>query len=145
GAALALAVLAALLERRLGNAPEFALGLLIGEVAVLATLVLNCVVLLWGGEEDFHTPALLTFVAHLPIAVLEGTVLGFVVGFLARVKPELLGWTATEGKALDAGRLPDRNGRNAHAPSITPPALPCPAPEFAGDAESLRPGPGAPP
>jgi hypothetical protein len=31
------------------------------------------------------------FVAHLPLAVVEGFVLGFVVSFLARVKPELLG------------------------------------------------------
>ena len=29
--------------------------------------------------------------AHLPFAVIEGVILGFVVGFLARVKPEMLG------------------------------------------------------
>jgi hypothetical protein len=61
-------------------------------VAVLATMGLNCVVLVWGGEEDWTSVALLTFVAHMPIAVIEAVVLGFTVGFLAKVKPEMLGW-----------------------------------------------------
>jgi cobalt/nickel transport system permease protein len=91
-----LAVLAAVLERRLGHAPEFALGLLVGGVAVLATMALNCAVLLWGGQEDWHALALLTFVAHLPVVVVESIVLGFTVGFLVRVKPEMLHWGAAE-------------------------------------------------
>jgi cobalt/nickel transport system permease protein len=88
---LLLSILAALIENRLENAPEFPLGLFVGEVAVLATTLLNSLVLMWGGQEDWHTLALLLFVAHLPIAVIEGIVLGFAVGFLARVKPEMLG------------------------------------------------------
>ena len=83
-------------ERRLGHAPEFALGLLVGGVAVLATMALNCAVLLWGGQEDWHTLALLTFVAHLPVVVVESVVLGFTVGFLVRVKPEMLRWAPAE-------------------------------------------------
>jgi cobalt/nickel transport system permease protein len=90
------AVLAAWAERGLGHAPEFALGLLVGGVAVLATMALNCAVLLWGGQEDWHTLALLTFVAHLPVVVVESVVLGFTVGFLVRVKPEMLRWRAVE-------------------------------------------------
>jgi cobalt/nickel transport system permease protein len=90
--ALFVAWLAAWLERRLDNAPEFPLGLLIGEAAVLATIALNCLVLVEGGIEPWHTLALALVVAHLPIAVVEGVVLGFTVGFLARVKPEMLGW-----------------------------------------------------
>jgi cobalt/nickel transport system permease protein len=86
-----LAGLAAWAERRLENGPDFQLGLVVGEVAVLATLLLNGFVLLYGGQEDWHTLVLLTFVAHLPIAALEGFVVGFAVGFLARVKPEMLG------------------------------------------------------
>jgi len=97
--ALACAVLvaasAAWLEHRLENAPEFPLGLFVGEVAVLTTAFLNCLVLLWGGREDWHALALLVFVAHLPIAVIEGIVLGFTFGFLARVKPEMLGWPSS--------------------------------------------------
>jgi hypothetical protein len=30
-------------------------------------------------------------VAHLPVAVIEAFIVGFTVGFLARVKPEMLG------------------------------------------------------
>ena len=43
-------------------------------------------------------PALAELIIHLPIAVIEGIVLGFTVGFLVRVKPELLGWHAEPEK-----------------------------------------------
>ena len=48
-AALALAAAAVWLERRLENRPEFPLGLLLGELTVLATVGLNFLVLVWGG------------------------------------------------------------------------------------------------
>jgi ABC-type Co2+ transport system permease subunit len=92
GAVLVLASLAAAGERRLEAGPEFALGLLVGEIAVLATTFLNAAVLLWGGQGDWHILVLLVVVVHLPIAAIEGIVLGFTVSFLARVKPEMLGW-----------------------------------------------------
>jgi cobalt/nickel transport system permease protein len=90
-AVLLLSLAAAWGERFLENAPEFPLGLLVGQLAVLATLLLNALVLVWGGHEDWQTLVLLVFIAHLPIAVVEGIILGFTVGFLARVKPELIG------------------------------------------------------
>ncbi len=58
---------------------------------MLMTAGLNCVVLLLGGETNWPTPPLFLVIAHLPIAVVEGVILGFAVGFLARVKPEMLG------------------------------------------------------
>lgn len=90
-AAFVLAALAAWGERRLENAPEFPLGLLLGQVAVLSSVALNCAVLLYGGEQHWPIPPLVLVVVHLPIAVFEGIVLGFTLGFLAQVKPELLG------------------------------------------------------
>jgi cobalt/nickel transport system permease protein len=120
---VSLAALAAWVEHRLKNAPEFSLGLLVGETAVLATTLLNCLVLLWGGREDWHTLALLVFVAHLPIAAIEGIVLGFAVGFLARVKPEMLGRIPPRGHFDSAARAAfSANGRNP--PSKTPISLP---------------------
>jgi cobalt/nickel transport system permease protein len=86
-----IAALAVAAERRLENQPEFALGLLVGEFAVLATLVCYCVVLVFGGADDWRVLALTTLLVHMPIVAVEGTVLGFTVGYLARVKPELLG------------------------------------------------------
>lgn len=94
-AALLVAALVAWFERRAESAPEFPLGLLVGGLTVLATIGLNCAVLLAGGETNWTTPALLLVVAHLPVAVVEGIVAGFTVGFLAKVKPELLGLRAT--------------------------------------------------
>lgn len=79
------------IERRLENTPEFPLGFLIGELSVLATVALNCVVLLAGGETHWPMPPLVLVIAHLPFAVVEGLILGFVLGFLTKVKPEMLG------------------------------------------------------
>jgi len=85
-----LAIGAVWAERRLNQPPEFALGLLIGASSVLGTMVLNALVLLLGGVEDWRGIVTLVFLAHLPLAVLEGVVLGFTVAFLARVKPQML-------------------------------------------------------
>jgi ABC-type Co2+ transport system permease subunit len=90
GLAALFAAGAIFIERRLEHTPEFPLGFLIGELAVLMTAGLNCVVLLAGGETHWPIPPLVLVIAHLPFAVVEGVILGFVVGFLARVKPELL-------------------------------------------------------
>src|SRR5579875_632847 len=66
-------------------------GCLLGMISILATLVLQAVVLLWGGVEDWSGIVRLVFLAHLPLVALEGVVLGFTVNFLMRVKPEMLG------------------------------------------------------
>jgi ABC-type Co2+ transport system permease subunit len=89
--ALLFTIAAIAIERRLENTPEFPLGFLIGELSVLLTVALNCIVLLAGGEQTWPMPPLLLVIAHLPFAVVEGMILGFVVGFLAKVKPEMLG------------------------------------------------------
>jgi cobalt/nickel transport system permease protein len=104
--AVILGCLAAWAERRLEHAPEFPLGLVVGEFAVLATILLHALVLVLGGGKDWSGVALLTFIIHLPLAVLEGAILGFTVGFLARVKPEMLGWTTPEKAECAANSLP---------------------------------------
>lgn len=100
------AVAGAALESRLKHAPEFPLGLLVGELTVLVTVVLKTGVLILGGEQDWRTWALIELLAHVPIAVVEGVVLGFTVGYLARVKPEMLGWKPAEEPACAAESLP---------------------------------------
>jgi cobalt/nickel transport system permease protein len=96
-------------EGRLENRPEFPLGLLVGSLAVLGTAALNCAVLIAGGERHWPTPALILLAAHLPVAVVEGMILGFAVGFLARVKPAMLGikvpTVAAESETLTAGSV----------------------------------------
>jgi cobalt/nickel transport system permease protein len=105
--ALALAILGAALERRTENAPEFPLGLLVGEVTVLLSVFLMCVALVWGGpERNLVAYALLNFIAYAPIAAFEGVALGYTVGFLARVKPEMLGWERPALEALPRGDNP---------------------------------------
>lgn len=119
-AALAVGVLAAWLEPRLENAPEFPLGLLIGTLAVLATMTINCVVLIYGGEENWRSLALLTFVAHMPIAVVEGVILGFTVGFLAKVKPSLLGWQVARQQVCDMPlSMSETDGKEAEEASLS--------------------------
>jgi cobalt/nickel transport system permease protein len=55
---------------------------------VLAALVLAG--LLMTGGEDFAGVAKIALLAHVPVILIEALVSGFTVGFLARVKPELL-------------------------------------------------------
>ena len=54
----------------------------------LAAIILA--VLLATGGEDFFGVAKLALVAHVPVFIIEGLVSAFTIGFLARVKPELL-------------------------------------------------------
>jgi cobalt/nickel transport system permease protein len=65
-------------------------GGLLGSAAVLATVLLQSG-FLWFAGDNGVMPALLWFGLHVPIAFIEGIVVGFMVHFLARVKPELLG------------------------------------------------------
>ena len=78
------------------------LGCLIGMMAVLVALLLEAVVLLWGGAEDFGRIVQLVLLAHLPVVVIEGVVLGFTLSFLARVKPEMLGLDCRVGRVFEA-------------------------------------------
>ncbi|MGH9677227.1 MAG: energy-coupling factor ABC transporter permease, partial [Candidatus Acidiferrum sp.] len=85
-----LSLLAAWLERRARLDRAFTMGMALGMFAVLATISLNAVVLVWGGTEDWRTIALIVFIAHLPIVFIEGIIAGFTISFLERVKPALL-------------------------------------------------------
>jgi cobalt/nickel transport system permease protein len=56
--------------------------------SALAAIILA--ILLVTGGEDFFGVAKIALLAHAPVFVIEGTVSAFTIGFLARVKPELL-------------------------------------------------------
>ncbi|HZU34262.1 MAG TPA: CbiM family transporter [Gemmataceae bacterium] len=101
-AALLVGIMMAALQRRLRQTREFPLGLLIGEITVLATALLNCMALMWGGQENWDALAIAVFIVHLPIAVIEGVVLGFTLGFLVQVKPEMVHWREPEEAACVA-------------------------------------------
>ncbi|SMC23905.1 cobalt/nickel transport system permease protein [Desulfacinum hydrothermale DSM 13146] len=60
-----------------------------GGGVVVAALILA--VLLATGGEDFAGVAKLALAAHVPVVVLEAVITGFVLAFVDRVKPELLG------------------------------------------------------
>ena len=95
------------LDRRLQLTAEFRAGFLVGCATVLLSVLFNGLVLVNGGYQNWLAVALVVGVAHLPVAVIEGVVTGFVVSFLHRVKPELLdGHSAatsnpTEGSARE--------------------------------------------
>ncbi len=84
----------------------FTIGLLIGSMATLATVVLNSLVLAWGGQESWRTLAQLVLLAHLPIVAIEGIVVGFTVRFLAQVKPEMLGLVLREKRECPIESVP---------------------------------------
>lgn len=65
-------------------------GGLLGLACVLSSLALQSL-LIWFAGEHHSVPAIFWFGAHLPLAALEGAIVAVTVGFLVRVKPELLG------------------------------------------------------
>lgn len=66
-------------------------GGLAGWSTVVVTAALNAAVLILGGVEDWTIIAAPQFVIYLLLAAVEGGILAVTAGFLARVKPELLG------------------------------------------------------
>jgi cobalt/nickel transport system permease protein len=78
---------------RLLNRPgwRWLVGFLLGALTVGATALLNTLVLLLGGIEEWDALAYTVLLLHLPVAAIEGIILGSTVSFLARVKPEMLG------------------------------------------------------
>jgi len=67
----------------------FAGGFAAGGFAILLSAALTSTVLVAAGQA-FHTVAVCVFLAHLPVAVVEGLVTANVVVFLKKVRPELL-------------------------------------------------------
>lgn len=66
-------------------------GFLTGFMSVLLSSILVALALALSGEV-FITVARMIVVVHIPIMVIEGIITGFVIFFLRRVKPELLGY-----------------------------------------------------
>jgi cobalt/nickel transport system permease protein len=77
------------LLRRLG-VPAFARGVLLGGGAVAGAAVLNYLVLVAGGQEDWTTLARLVLLAHVPVVLIEGFLVGVMVSYVEKVKPDLL-------------------------------------------------------
>jgi cobalt/nickel transport system permease protein len=76
------------------------IGFCLGVLTVAATAGLNFLVLLFGGVGEWDALAYTVLFLHLPVAGIEGVILGATVSFLARVKPEMLG---LKGKPTTAG------------------------------------------
>ena len=72
------------------DALMYAGGFLAGAMAVFVAGVMTASALALSGEE-FSVPAKAIFVAHIPIILVEGIICAFCVGFIKRVRPEMLG------------------------------------------------------
>ncbi len=88
---LATAMLLAALERRIERDPLFPLGVLLGGSVAGLTVALNCSVLTLGGIDQAKSLGALVAIAHLPVILVEAVGCGFILVFLARVKPEWIG------------------------------------------------------
>lgn len=65
------------------------LGGILGGFAVLLAVTLTAFMLRTAGKE-FNTIIYALVVSHIPVIIVEGVVTGVVVGFLLKVKPEVL-------------------------------------------------------
>jgi cobalt/nickel transport system permease protein len=68
---------------------QMTVGGLSGALGTVLAAVILALLLATGGE-DFFGVAKIALAAHVPVILIEGAVTAFTVGFLARVKPELL-------------------------------------------------------
>ncbi|MEZ6140547.1 MAG: CbiM family transporter [Zavarzinella sp.] len=89
------ALMAGSIFRFLRKTPMVA-GALAGAFAVTGAVVLNWLVLVAGGNEDWRYLATVMGFAHLPIIGIEAAIVGATVKYLAKAKPELLGIQTTE-------------------------------------------------
>jgi len=83
--------------------PRFSAGALAGLLGVLGTLLLTGAVLVLDGVEKWGVFVSGLLLVHLPLAVLEAVLVGALVRFLARVKPELIGLPAVPQETPPAG------------------------------------------
>jgi cobalt/nickel transport system permease protein len=83
---------------RLCRRPSMA-GFGTGFSIVVLTAFLNAAALIVGGAEDWTILAAPVFLAHGALGVIEGLIVGTIVGYLAKVKPELLGDTHLASRA----------------------------------------------
>lgn len=97
-------------RRAVSARAAFTWGSVCGVVSVLLTCVGLVVVLLLSHSENYRVVAKAVVVAHIPVCVVEGFVVGSCVAFLRQVRPELLlppvegrkslgGEDATEGES----------------------------------------------
>jgi cobalt/nickel transport system permease protein len=72
---------------------RLAMGATVAGSSVLGTLVLYYLVLRFGAveQEDLSTLADLAFVLHIPVLIIEMVITAFLVDFVYKIKPELLG------------------------------------------------------
>jgi len=106
------------LIRKREIAPEFRGGFVAGAGVVVMTVLLQATVLVLGGSEDWRPLAALSVAAHIPVALVEGMIVGFAVEFVARVRPQLLRLEAAT--ALDLVRPAET------VPLSEPPIAPVP-------------------
>jgi cobalt/nickel transport system permease protein len=71
------------------KASVFVGGALGGGLSVLMGALLTSFALLWT-EKSFRAVAITFFLMHLPLALLEALITGFILTYLKKVKPEVL-------------------------------------------------------
>jgi cobalt/nickel transport system permease protein len=74
--------------------PPFVVGVLIGVGTAAATVAGDFAVLILGGTDDFSTLAKILLIPNSLVVVVEGLIVGVVVQYLAKVRPEMLGGRA---------------------------------------------------
>lgn len=90
--ALAAGAIFPVLFRRYPRRPG-SVGGLLGATAAFASIAINASVLYFTGREEFRILAGLFTLTNLPFVVTEGVATGVIVAYLAKVKPEWLGYS----------------------------------------------------
>jgi cobalt/nickel transport system permease protein len=77
------------IQRTRNETWQFLLGFMAGASAIILSTCLISLSL-WLSGEGFLPVVQLTFIAHIPVMLVEGVITGFIITFLQQVRPELL-------------------------------------------------------
>ena len=80
-----------------------------GFLTVVLTALLNAWTLIVGGIEDWTILAAPVFLAYGPLGLIEGLIVGTIVGYLAKVKPGLLAGPTPDQQAADYSDQPPKD------------------------------------
>lgn len=83
-------VLLAFVTTQKSSGRIFSLGFFVGEFTVLFSLLLNCLVMILGGLPDLASILLISLLIHIPLAIVEGLIMGSILNFLHSVRPGMV-------------------------------------------------------
>jgi cobalt/nickel transport system permease protein len=87
---LSVTILSFYLLTRKKHTETFSAGFILGGTTAALTVMLNLLILIFGGLDETRVSAPIVLLSHIPIIAIEALAMGFIVVYLQKVSPDLL-------------------------------------------------------